>query len=199
MGRKSLASIRREEIIEAFLKVFSEKGYEKSTVREIAQAAGCNHRMLNHYFTTKEALVVAAVEDFIASYAPGLEEEISKYCSPTDKMQAFFDRFMGTESFDIAQMRAWVDAWALTRDHPAILKAFQSWYGRLRGIIASIVREGIEAGEFRDVDPEIVAELIVESSEGGAALAVTGREASTRRSVSNARAGMYFEYLRCRG
>ena len=196
MGRKSLASIRREEIMEAFLKVFSEKGYEKATVREIAEAAGCTHRMLHHYFTTKEALLVAAVEDFIDSYAPGLEQELSRHDSPTDKMRAFFDRFMGPESFDIAQMRAWVQAWTLTDDHPAILEAFQSWYGRLRGIIADIVREGIDVGEFRDVDPDIVAELIVESSEGGAALAVTGREVSTRRSVSDARAGMYLEYLK---
>ncbi len=196
MGRKSLASIRREEIIEAFLQVFSEKGYEKATVREIAEAAGCTHRMLHHYFTTKEALIVAALEDFIASYAPGLEQEISRYSSPTDKMKAFFDWFMGAESFDIAQMRAWVQAWALTRDHPGILEAFQSWYGRLRGIIAAIVREGIETGEFRDVDPDMVAELIVESSEGGAALAITGREDSTRRSVAKARAEMYLEYLK---
>ena len=199
MGRKSLASIRKEEIIEAFLKVFSEKGYEKATVREIAEAAGCTHRMLHHYFTTKEALLVAAVEDFIASYAPGLEQEISKHNSPTEKMQAFFNRFMHPESFDAAQMRAWVQTWTLTGEHPAISDAVNSWYGRLRGIIVEIVREGIETGEFRDIDPDIVAELIVESSEGGAALAVTGRETSTRRSVSNARAEMYLEYLKRRG
>ena len=197
MGRKSLASIRREEIIEAFLKVFSEKGYEKSTVREIAQAAGCNHRMLNHYFTTKEALVVAAVEDFIDSYAPGLEQEISRYSSPTYKMRAFFDWFMSAESFDIAQIRAWVQAWSLTRDHPAILEAFQSWYGRLRGIIADIVCEGIEAGEFKDVDPNTFAELVLESSEGAAVLAILDREDTTRESVAKARAKMYLEYLGC--
>ena len=197
MGRKNLAEIRREEIIAAFLKVLSEKGFDKATVREIAQEAGCTHRMLHHYFTTKEALVVAAVEDFIASYAPGLEQEISRYNSPTDKMRAFFDRFMGTESFDIAQMRAWVQAWTLTGDHPAILEAFQSWYGRLRGIIVEIVLEGIETREFRQIDPNIIAELIVESSEGAAALAVIDREDSTRKSVAAARAEMYLEYLGC--
>jgi len=197
MGRKSLASIRREEIIEAFLKVLSEKGYENATVREIAQAAGCTHRMLTHYFNTKEALVVAGVEDFIDSYAPGLEQELLKHGSPSKKMQALFDSFMNPASFDIEQIRGWVQIWALSDNHPAILQAIKSWYGRIKGIIAEIVQEGIEKGEFRKVDPDMVAELILESSEGGAALAAMDREDSTRWSVSKARMKMYLDYLGC--
>jgi AcrR family transcriptional regulator len=196
MGRKSLASIRREEIIEAFLRVLSEKGYENATVREIAQAAGCTHRMLIHYFDTKEALVVAAVEGFIDSYAPGLEQELSKHSSPSRKMQALFDRFMNPESFDIAQIRGWMQIWALSDNHPAILQAIKNWYARIKGIIAEIVREGIKGGEFRKVDPNMVAELILESSEGGAALAAMDRDDSLRWSVSKARMKMYLEYLR---
>ena len=197
MGRKNLAEIRREEIIEAFLKVLSEKGFENATVREIAQAAGCTHRMLHHYFTTKEALVIAAVEDFVASYAPGLEQELSRHGSPTEKMQSFFDWFMDPESFDIAQIRGWVQTWALSDNHPAILEAVRSWYARIRGIIVEIVREGIKQGEFRKVDPNIVAELILESSEGAAALAMMDRDASTRKSVAIERTKMYLDYLGC--
>ena len=197
MGRKSLAIIRREEIIEAFLKVMSEKGFERATVREIAQAAGCTHRMLHHYFTTKEALVIAAVEDFIASYAPGLEQEISKHNSPSEKMRAFFDWFMVPESFEIAQMRGWVQTWALADHHPAIQEAVRRWYARIKRIMAGIVREGIETGEFRDVDPNTFAEMVLESSEGAAVLAILDREDSTRKSVAIARAKMYLDYLGC--
>jgi len=197
MGRKNLAEIRKEEIIEAFQRVLSKKGFEKATVREIAQEAGCTHRMLTHYFTTKEALIIEAVEDLVASYAPGLEQELSKYDSPTEKMQFFFDRFMNPESFDIAQIRGWVQTWALADHHPAILEAVQRWYERIKRIMAEIVREGIETGEFRNVDPNTVAELILESSEGGAVLAILDRDDSTRKSVANARAKMYLDYLGC--
>jgi AcrR family transcriptional regulator len=197
MGRKNLAEIRREEIIAAFLKVLSEKGFDKATIREIAQEAGCTHRMLHHYFTTKEALVIAAVENFIASYAPGLEQGLLKYNSPSEKMHAFFDLFMNPENFDLPQIQAWVQTLALSDNHPAIMKSVRCWYDRIKGIIAEIVREGIEIGEFRKVDPNAVAELILESSEGSALLAVVTRDDSTRKSVAAARAAMYLEYLGC--
>lgn len=197
MGRKNLADIRREEIIAAFLKVLSEKGFDKATVREIAQAAGCTHRMLHHYFSTKEALVIAAVEDFVASYAPGLEREISQHHSPTEQMRAFFQLFMNPENFDLPQIQAWVQTWALSDSHPAIMESVRRWYDRIKGIITGIVREGVEKGEFRKVDPNATAELILESSEGSALLAVLAREDSTRKSVADARAKMYLEYLGC--
>jgi len=199
MGRKSLAEIRREEIINAFLKILSEKGFENATVREIAQEAGCTHRMLHHYFSTKEALIIAAIEDFVASYAPGLEEKLSVCHSPTEKIRSFFQWFMNPEGFDVAQLRSWIQTWALSTNHPAILDAVKNWYGRIKGIIAEIVREGIEEGEFRDVNPQTAAELILESSEGAAALAVMDRDDSTRRSVASARTRMYLEYLGCDG
>lgn len=197
MGRKSLAEIRREEIIEAFLKVLSEKGFEKATVREIAVEAGCTHRMLHHYFKTKEALVIAAVEDFVSSYAPGLEQKLAKIDSPTERLQSFFIWFMRPESFDIAHLRGWVQTWALADHHPAVMKAVKSWHKRIKTIITEIIREGVKKGEFREVDPDMMAELILESSEGGAALAVTNRAVSRRQIISEARAGMYLEYLGC--
>ncbi|GAB4352749.1 MAG: hypothetical protein Kow0099_36950 [Candidatus Abyssubacteria bacterium] len=196
MGRKSLAEIRKEEIIKAFLKVFSEKGFEKATVREIAQEAGCTHRMLHHYFTTKEALVIAAIEDFITSYAPGLEQKLAEHHSPTRKAEAFFDLFMNPESFDIAQLRGWMQTWVLSDKHPAILEAVRSWYARIKDIIVAIVREGIEKHEFRKINPRLFAELVLESSEGAVALAVIDRDVSTRKSVAKARTQMYLDYLR---
>jgi AcrR family transcriptional regulator len=197
MGRKNLAEIRREEIIAAFLKVLSEKGFDKATVREIAQTAGCTHRMLHHYFSTKEALVIAAIEDFIASYAPGLEQELLQHNTPTEKIRVFFDLFMNPENFDLSQIRAWVQTWALSDNHPAIQEAAQRWYARIRKIMAEIVREGIETGEFREVDPNTFAELVLESSEGSALLAIMDRNDFTRKSVADARATMYFKYLGC--
>jgi len=68
MARKSIAEIRKEEIIEAFFKVVSEKGFAKATIREVANVAGCNHGMLHHYFENKEAIIESAVEHVMTVY-----------------------------------------------------------------------------------------------------------------------------------
>ena len=76
-------------------------------------------------------------------------------------------------------------------------EAVRRWYARIKGIIVEIVRDGIKAGEFRKVDPNTIAELILESSEGSAVLGVLDREDATRKTVANARKKMCLEYLGC--
>ncbi|WP_246564078.1 TetR family transcriptional regulator [Streptomyces roseirectus] len=45
---------------------FSERGYEKTSVRGIAKAAGVDSALVHHYFGTKEQVFAAAVEDAVA-------------------------------------------------------------------------------------------------------------------------------------
>ncbi|MFD5460087.1 TetR/AcrR family transcriptional regulator, partial [Streptomyces olivaceus] len=49
---------------------FSERGYEKTSVRGIAKAAGVDPALVHHYFGTKEQVFAAAVE---VAFAPALE------------------------------------------------------------------------------------------------------------------------------
>lgn len=47
---------KRETIMDAAVELFAVKGFEGSSIREIAQAAGVNLAMINYYFGTKEKL-----------------------------------------------------------------------------------------------------------------------------------------------
>jgi AcrR family transcriptional regulator len=49
----------RERILEAALGLFAGKGYEATTMRDIAAAAGCSLGLAYRYFDRKEALVLA--------------------------------------------------------------------------------------------------------------------------------------------
>lgn len=49
-----------ERIIEKGLRLFVKNGYEATTVDAIADAAGISRRTFFHYFTTKEAILLAA-------------------------------------------------------------------------------------------------------------------------------------------
>jgi AcrR family transcriptional regulator len=54
---------RREQIIDAALRVFSRKGFERTTNKDIAQEAGITPGLIYHYFESKEDLLKAAIED----------------------------------------------------------------------------------------------------------------------------------------
>jgi AcrR family transcriptional regulator len=48
---------RREEILDAAVRLFCEKGYEGTTIRDIARAVGVTEGLLYHYFPSKAALI----------------------------------------------------------------------------------------------------------------------------------------------
>lgn len=48
----------QQRILEAALNLFTEKGYDKTTMRDIALEAGCSLGLAYHYFASKEELVL---------------------------------------------------------------------------------------------------------------------------------------------
>ena len=54
--------LRRQQIIDAALKLFAEKGYEKATIKDISETAGTSQGLLYHYFRSKEELLATVIE-----------------------------------------------------------------------------------------------------------------------------------------
>ena len=56
------AEARREAIVEAVRDVFAEKGFDGTTTRELAKAAGVSEALLYKHFPSKESLYAAMLE-----------------------------------------------------------------------------------------------------------------------------------------
>ncbi|MFC3573896.1 TetR family transcriptional regulator [Streptomyces yaanensis] len=85
------APATRDRILEAAREEFSERGYEKTSVRGIAKAAGVDSALVHHYFGTKEQVFEAAIE---VVFAPALSapDEIAK--GPREAVGERFTRFV---------------------------------------------------------------------------------------------------------
>ncbi|WP_086772222.1 TetR family transcriptional regulator, partial [Streptomyces bobili] len=79
------------ELLAAAREEFSERGYEKSTVRGIAKAAGVDSALVHHYFGTKEQVFAAAVE---VAVAPALDAPDAVADAPLDQVGERLTRFM---------------------------------------------------------------------------------------------------------
>ena len=176
MGRKSIAEIRKEEIIEAFFKVVSEKGFSKATIREIAHVAGCNHGMLHHYFANKEAIIEAAVDYVMTAYRAELLEGLSHHESAADRIRFLVSWFCDLDRFNLEFSRAWMEFWVLSKTETSVAVALQECYRDIRNIFAEIIRDGINRGEFRKVDATVTANVILASLEGSTMLWVVDPE-----------------------
>lgn len=67
--------VRKQEIIDTALKLFGEKGYEKTSITDIAKAIGVAQGLCYRYFPSKEALFDCAIEQ----YATVLAEQMGSF------------------------------------------------------------------------------------------------------------------------
>lgn len=80
---------RRDQIISGAIQVISEKGFQKTTVRQIAQAAGVSDGTIYNYFKNKDDILMAIIAQLTESQARELHFGQTK--------QIDFDTF--TETF----------------------------------------------------------------------------------------------------
>jgi AcrR family transcriptional regulator len=70
---------------------FAERGYEKTSVRGIAKAAGVDSALVHHYFGTKEQVFAASIE---VAFAPALEAAATVEDGPLDGVGERLTRFV---------------------------------------------------------------------------------------------------------
>ena len=56
---------KKERLLTAAIKLFSEHGYEQVSIRQLAQASGLNSAMISYYFGGKEKLYVSVLQDYL--------------------------------------------------------------------------------------------------------------------------------------
>lgn len=88
-------SDKREDILVVAEELFGEKGFDGTSVRDIAHRAGVNLAMISYYFGSKEKLLEYLIE-FRAGYTHGILEELNKdeSLSPWEKIDRLVDLYV---------------------------------------------------------------------------------------------------------
>ena len=81
----------RDRILAAAREEFSERGFEKTSVRGIAKAAGVDSALVHHYFGTKEQVFEAAIE---VAFAPATNAPTAVAEGPLDGVGERLTRFI---------------------------------------------------------------------------------------------------------
>jgi AcrR family transcriptional regulator len=81
----------RDRILAVAREEFSQRGYEKTSVRGIAKAAGVDSALVHHYFGTKEQVFEAAIE---VAFAPALNAPAALLDGPPTEVGERLTRFI---------------------------------------------------------------------------------------------------------
>ncbi len=156
-----MATNKKEHIIDTAIELFAEKGFEGSSIRDLAKRAGVNVAMVNYYFGSKENLFQSMVE-FKAGFMRGKLDEIATdtTLAEIDKIdriiESYVSRLLSQPYFHrvIHQQLLMTDKEAL---HKNIIKIFV----KNTNTIKSIIEKGIRKKVFKKVDPELTIATLI--------------------------------------
>ena len=157
---------KKDKIIEAAAQVFSQKGYAGAVVADIAVSAGIGKGTIYEYFKSKDDLFFAVFEWFSSQTGAAARVSISVLGgTAAERLQALSDSIMGIRDEIEEVFTLTMEFWAASSSsqrRDRFKEAFRQLYREFRGITVSLIRDGIERGEFRpDVKPESIAAALV--------------------------------------
>lgn len=86
-----MKKIRKQNIINASLKVFCENGYESTTVDDIVKRVGCSHGLFYHYFKNKKDLFDEVLKHNQESTNNIINEKMNGVSSYIEKLRIVID------------------------------------------------------------------------------------------------------------
>jgi len=146
---------KREKIIESAIKLFGTKGFEGTSVREIAADAGVNVAMINYYFGSKENLFEKSVE-YKASYLKGFFTELvnNNELTPIEKMDIIIDQTI-ERKFSNSVFHHLLHRELSLEHRPQLRDAISDILLKNMNPVKTIIKNGIKDGVFQPVDVEL--------------------------------------------
>lgn len=145
-GRLSVRDLRRGELIEAAIRTIAERGYDQTTIRDIAQAAGTAPGSIHYHFASREELLQEALVDSDRRFRNEVREEVARVPGALDKLSRLFDLCFPEDEARVAFLKVVIDFWhqATRRDDFRSLfdSAHHAWINELEQILDAGGREG---------------------------------------------------------
>jgi uncharacterized protein (TIGR00369 family) len=156
--RTSVAADRRAQILKAAFEVISRKGFGNASMREIARAAAMPIPTIYQYVQSKDEILASIFETYLSEIEAGVVASTEQPLHARQKLRAavaanlqHFDRYQS----EIRVMNR--ETRSLRSDVRVRVKENMLRY---IGHFELIIKEGIACGEFRNCNPQLVANLV---------------------------------------
>ena len=151
----------KEIIFKEAARLFSEKGYESTSMRAIAEAAGVSKPAIYYYFPNKDALF----EEMLAAAMERVQETLEKIqnsiLGPAEKLtEIAVSRFaMYLKHPELSKFLTDMAVWNIKKK---IMLNFLKKHHGIHTIVNDIVAEGVATGLFRSgIDPAVAATMFL--------------------------------------
>lgn len=158
MTAKTRKSSKRAMILEEARSIFTENGYEKTTLEDIGSKCGLNKASLYYYFRNKEEIYVQVLLMEADKFIGGLQRHVQDYQSTEEKVfQYLLSRIRRyAEALNISQL----SVESLNKVEPAFQDLFQKIKTDEINFLEQLLQEGIEKGDIAAVNARELADAL---------------------------------------
>jgi AcrR family transcriptional regulator len=187
------SSPTRELILDAAERLIGVLGYSKTTVEDVARAAGVGKRTVYVYFPSKEEVVLCTIDRIVGRLLLRLRAIAASDRPPAEAVRAMLlDRVLFR--FDsVREYRHGLDE-LFASLRPAYLARRKAYFDAEAAEFAGVLSAGAAAGEFDCPDPATAAETLLLATNSLLPYALSARELGRRKDVE-ARAGRTADLL----
>lgn len=157
----------RNTILEAALDLFSQNGYDTTSVAEICQNAQISKGAFYHHFASKQDLFLALMDtwiDFVADMFQSAGETAQSVPDALNQMASIAGGLLETMEGGFPIL---LEFWTQASRHPAIWEKAIAPYRRFLDYFTDLIQTGIDEGQFvSTLNPEQAARTIISIAMG---------------------------------
>ena len=152
---------RKAEIHEAAARLFREKGFAASSVRDIANAVGLGAASLYNHIGSKDELLTSICFRCAESFSEGMKAIDAMDINPLEKLEALIRLHINITLQDNSSTTVFNDEWRHLQE--PYLFTFLQMRRTYETNYLRIIKQGIDSGLLLNTDPNLMYHVILSS------------------------------------
>lgn len=155
-GEKSmgLRERRTQHILQAAFKVFVKKGFEWSTMQDVAHEAELGVATVFRYFPKKNKLIIAVIKQILETSLPTFEKILQGGGTGYEKFEKLLNHYIKLSEPELLDRMKLLEAFetyvAFSQEPLEDIAQYYEAYANITNTIAQMIREGLEDKSVRD-------------------------------------------------
>lgn len=186
MPRPSNTTQRRSQIAAGLMQVMAQRGYDGSSVAEIARAAGLTQGLVHYHFKNKQEILLVALDNLVTEHQASLADRVQLAAGdPLAQVDAYIDFHLGIGAdANPEALACWILISGEALRQPPVCEQYERAISGLAVQLGEVVQLGVDCGSFCCSDIPATSSAIVALIQGYFVLAATAKSAIPRGSAA---------------